>query len=178
MKKLLVGLMAVLLVGCGTLPVSQYVPQNYTRYSGSVELGAFTYLPATEGKVRSNQVQNTAVGQILVATDIAQIAHRGTALELEKTGIDLKSSNVLLSGDVKKMMFDDLGFSVTIEYEIEYTFSSKNGDTLLKKIYKSDPKRIGKFGMANDYGNVVNEMVSSAYTKFINDPDVKKILQK
>ena len=42
----------------GTLPVT-YVPQNFARYQGKVDIGKFKYLPADQGIVKQNQIQNT-----------------------------------------------------------------------------------------------------------------------
>ncbi|AFU18677.1 MULTISPECIES: hypothetical protein [Actinobacillus] len=181
MKKLLLaGLFSAILTGCSvTLPVSSYVPQNYTRFNGNVEMGEFTYQPFQQGKVKSNQMQNTAGGQIFTSSNIADLAKRGTALELEKTGIRLVDSNVKLSGAVKEFKMDDLGYSVDWTYIINYTLTSTNTSAvLLNKDYVADPRKTGKFGLPIDYANAANDMILSGYNKFITDPEVRKILEK
>ncbi|VEG70398.1 Uncharacterised protein [[Pasteurella] aerogenes] len=179
-KLLLVGLASALLAGCSvTLPVSSYTPQNYTRFSGDVNIGEFTYAPFEQGKVKSNQMQNTAAGQIYTSSDIADLAKRGTALELEKTGIKLGDANIKLSGVVKEFKMDDLGYSVDWSYKINYTLTSlKTSSVLLSKDYVADTKKTGKFGLPMDYANAANDMILSGYNKFITDPDVRKILEK
>ena len=181
MKKLLLaGFASILLVGCSTtLPVSSYTPQNYTRFAGSAEIDKFHYQPYEQGKVASNQMQSTALGQIFVSSDVADLAQRGTALELEKTGITLGNSNVKLSGTVKEFKMDDLGYSVDWTYIINYTITDKRtAATLLSKDYSADKKKTGKFGLPIDYANAANDMILSGYNKFITDPDVRKVLEK
>lgn len=179
-KLLLIGLAsAFLLSGCSTtLPVSSYTPQNYTRFSGDVNIGKFTYAPFEQGKVKSNQMQNTAAGQIYVSSNIADLVQRGTALELEKTGIKLGSSNIRLNGVVKEFKMDDLGYSTDWTYIVNYTLvNTKTSTTLLNKDYVAEPKKTGKFGLPIDYANAANDMILSGYNKFITDPEVRKILE-
>lgn len=179
MKKLvLIGLASAVLAGCSvTVPVNSYSPQNYTRYNGSVNVGEFSYLPYEQGKVQKNQFQNTAAGQIFTSTSIADLVKRGTALELEKTGIILGSSNVELSGVVKEFKLDDLGYSVDWSYTVNYKLTKLSGAVLLNKDYSADKQKTGKFGLPLDYANVANDMILSAYNKFITDPEVRKILE-
>ncbi|WP_324681591.1 integrase [Bibersteinia trehalosi] len=181
MKKLvLVGFVSALLAGCSTtLPVSSYTPQNHTRFTGEVNLGEFRYLPFEKGLVKSNQMQNTAVGQIFTSSNIADLAQRGTALELEKTGINLNNSNIQLSGIVKEFKMDDLGYSMDWSYIINYKITNLNTSAvLLDKDYVADARKTGKFGLPIDYANSANDMILSGYNKFITDPDVKIILEK
>lgn len=180
MKKLflIVAMSSVLSACSATLPVSSYVPQNYTRFEGSASIGEFTYQPYLQGKVKSNQMQSTAIGNIYVSSNISDLVQRGTALELEKTGIKLGASNVKLNGVVKEFKMDDLGYSVDWTYIINYTLvNTKTSATLLNKDYVADPKKTGKFGLPIDYANAANDMILSGYNKFITDPDVRKILE-
>ena len=178
-KLLLICSIATVITGCSTtLPVSSYTPQNYTRFAGSAEIDKFHYQPYEQGKVASNQMQSTALGQIFVSSDVADLAQRGTALELEK-GITLGNSNVKLSGIVKEFKMDDLGYSVDWTYIINYTLTDKRtAATLLSKDYSADKKKTGKFGLPIDYANAANDMILSGYNKFITDPDVRRVLEK
>ncbi|AGO16003.1 hypothetical protein [Glaesserella parasuis] len=178
-KLLLIGIVASVLSACSvTLPVSSYIPQNYTRFEGTANIGEFTYQPYLQGKVKSNQMQSTAAGQIYVSSNIADLVQRGTALELEKTGIKLGSSNIRLNGVVKEFKMDDLGYSVDWTYIVNYTLvNTKTSATLLNKDYVAEPKKTGKFGLPIDYANAANDMILSGYNKFITDPDVRKILE-
>lgn len=172
------GCVLLLLGGCsGTIPVN-YTPHNIVRYHGSVNMGEFTYAPATSGKVKANQVQNTAVGSIYLPTNIGDLVQRATALELEKTGFQLGASqDLVLSGNVLDFKADDLGYSVDWSYSVDYVITnSSTGSKLLDKTYAADPIKTGKFGQASDYSSSINELILSAYDKFIQDPQVRAIL--
>lgn len=168
---------AFLFCGCaGTIPVT-YTAQNFERYQSRAAIGPFTYAPADQGKVKPNQLQNTALSVVYVTVNIADYVQRANALELEKTGFTLDDSNPLqVSGDVLEFKADDLGYSVTWTYSIRYKITRKSDSTiLLDKVYTAEPKKTGKFGLPSDYTSAVNEMILAGYDKFIRDDEVKKI---
>ena len=168
---------SVFLCGCaGTIPVS-YTAQNFVRYQGRAAIGPFTYAPADQHKVQPNQIQNTAIGTVYIAANVADFVQRATALELEKTGFQLDDSNPLqVSGDVLKFKADDFGYSVEWTYSIRYKITRKSDSKiLLDKVYTPEPKKTGKFGLPSDYTSSVNEVILAGYDKFIRDEDVKKI---
>lgn len=170
-----VGFLA--LAGCsGTIPVN-YTPHNIVRYQGDVDVGQFSYAPAKAGKVKTNQVANTAVGSIYLPTNVSDLVRRATAAELEKTGFKLDTSSPLrLTGTILNFEADDLGYSVDWSYAIRYVITNVlNGKQLLSKKYSADPVKTGKFGQASDYSSSINNLILSAYTKFIRDPMVKEI---
>jgi len=178
----ILGLVSTILIyGCaGTLPVT-YVPQNFARYQGRVDIGHFTYEAADQGKVKPNQIQNTALGQIYIGANVSDFVQRATALELEKTGFNISDSNPLqISGEVLEFKADDLGYSVDWTYSIRYKVTrKKDSSELLNKVYTAEPKKTGKFSRAAaDYGPSVNEMVLSGYDKFIRDEEVRNIFSK
>lgn len=133
--------------------------------------------PRGLAKVAPNQLQNTAVGSIYVGVNIADLVKRATALELEKTGFLIGDNNsIQVSGDVLEFKLNDLGYSVDWTYSIRYKLVQKSdGLELLNKVYEADPKKTGKFGMPADYAPSINEMILSAYNKFITDEKVRKI---
>ncbi|HTH48748.1 MAG TPA: integrase [Candidatus Limnocylindria bacterium] len=173
-------LVLFLLTGCAaTIPVT-YAPQNFVRFQGSADIGTFTYVPASQGKVKANQLQNTAVGSIFIALDVADLVKRATALELEKSGVTIgDKSPIRISGDVLELKAADLGYSVDWTYSVRYKITqSADGTTLLEKTYSADPKKTGKFGLPSDYGPSINEMILSGYDKFARDPEARKHLEK
>ena len=167
------------LAGCaGTIPVN-YTPQNIVRYVGSAHIGAFTYQPAQEGKVANNQIQNTAIGKIFLPSNVSDLVMRATALELEKTGINIGAGDIQVSGDVLEFKAADLGYSVDWTYSVRYVITENSGGTqLLSKIYTADPIRTGKFGAAADFSSSINDAILSGYSKFIGDPEVRAILTR
>jgi len=170
----------ILLSGCSvTIPVS-YTPQNFIRYQGRTDVGRFVYEPAERGKVKPNQIQNTAIAGIYIAVNVADLVQRSTALELEKTGFMIGDNYPLqVCGNVLEFKADDLGYSVTWSYSIRYKILRKSDSSvLLNKVYTAEPKKTGKFGSAADFGPSVNEMILSGYEKFIRDQEVRTIFSR
>ena len=171
---------ALLLYGCAaTIPVS-YIAQNFVRSEGRASIGHFTYEPADQGKVKANQIQNTAIGSIYLAVNVADLVQRATALELEKTGFVIGDDNPLrVGGNVLEFKANDLGYTVRWTYRIRYSII-RGGDSveLFSKQYEADPKTTGKFGLPSDYGPSINELILSGYNKFIRDEEVRNIFSQ
>lgn len=185
MKKLLLGITVLVvsfgIVGCaGTLPTNSYTPQNIVRVEGKSDIGNFTYQPYAEQKVKKpNQIQNKAIGSIYISSNVADYVKRGTALELEKSGIIIDDTTpYAIEGNVLEFMADDIGYSIHWTYAIQYTIKNKNDNKILfDKTFHPEMKKTGKFGLPTDYANIVAEIVLSGYELFIREPDVKKILE-
>ena len=184
MRKLifLLGLAAAVAFGggcAGTLPTNSYTPQNIVRTEGRIDMGDFVYMPLKTDKriKKSNQIQNTALGSIYMATDVSDFIKRGNALELEKTGVVLDvNSPIKLNANIHELMFDDLGYSVDVKYKIQYIIEKKNGNEIIfDKTFSPSPKKIGKYGDASDYANVVNDIVLAGYDMFIREQSVQTI---
>lgn len=183
MKKLIMAILAMVcfcLAGCaGTLPTNSYIPQNFIRIEGKTDLGNFSYKPFEEKKVnKPNQIQNKAIGSIYIASNVADYVKRGTALELEKSGIVIDNSTpYAIEGNVVEFMADDIGYSVHWTYIIQYIIKNKaDGVILFDKTFKPDMKKTGKFGLPMDYANIIAELVLSGYDLFIREPQVQEIL--
>ncbi len=168
--------------GCAVqLPTNSYTPQNYVRTSGKVDMGNFVYLPFNNGKVKkANQIYNTAAGQMYIATDVADYVKRGTALELEKSGIQLTAASpIRLDANVVEFTADDLGYSVEWIYKVQYIIVDRASDAkLFDKTFSPAPKKGGKFGNPIDYANVVSDMVLAGYDMFIRDTEAKRIFEE
>lgn len=177
LNTLVIASAAWVLCGCaGTIPVT-YTPQNFVRYHGEADIGHFSYKPAEQGKVKPNQLQNTAVGSVYIGVNIAELVQRATALELEKTGFVIGDTHPLqISGEVLEFKADDFGYSVLWTYSIRYTIARKADSTILfDKICTAEPKKTGKFSLAADYSPSINEMILAGYDRFIKDSEVRKI---
>lgn len=186
MKRLLLvlamAMFMAIMTGCaGTLPTNSYTPQNYVRTDGRVDIGNFEYLPLKTDKhvKKPNQLQNTAAGQIYLASNVADYVKRGNALELEKTGIILDiNAPIRLNANIIEFMLDDLGYSVDIKYQIQYIIEEKAGNKIVfDKIFATKPQKIGKFGDASDYANVVSDTILAGYDMFIREPSVQHIFR-
>lgn len=179
---LLVGmsLLVLLLSGCaGTIPTVSYRPQNIVRCDGAASMGDFSYSPYVLGIVKKpNQIQNTAIGNIYIATNVSDLVKRATALELEKTGIKLdESAPYTVGGKVLQFKADDLGYSVDWAYSINYMISDRqSGKVLLDRVYSPPVIKTGKFGEAATFTASLSEIMLSGYELFIRDKDVVKLL--
>lgn len=171
----------LVLSGCAvTLPTNSYTPQNFVRKTGSVDMGTFTYVPYVQGLVKKpNQIQNTAAGSMYISMDVADFVKRGTALELEKSGISLNpSSPIKLDGNVLEFKADDLGYSVDWSYKVQYKLVQRSDSSILfDKTFTPSPKKTGKFGLPLDYANIAAECVLAGYDLFIRDPQVSILLE-
>lgn len=182
-RPIILVLFIVFLFGAGCavqLPTNSYTPQNYVRTSGKVDMGNFAYLPFNNGKVKkANQIYNTAAGQMYIATDVADYVKRGTALELEKSGIQLTAdSPIRLDANVVEFTADDLGYSVEWIYKVQYIIVDKASDAkLFDKTCSPAPKKGGKFGNPIDYANVVSDLILAGYDLFIRDAGAKMIFE-
>lgn len=169
------------LTGCVSMPIASYTPQDYSnniKYDGKANIGQFSYAPFEQGKVKSNQIENTALGSLILEGDIAELVQRGTALELERTGIKLGDAKYTVVGRVKEFKMDDLGFDITYSYLINYKLiNSGNSSIVLDKDYRAEPKMVKKLSLTlNSLINDLNGMIYSGYQKFISDNEVRKLL--
>lgn len=166
--------------GCAsaTIPVN-YTAQNTVRIKGAMSIGEFRYLPTEEGKVKPNQVKNTAMGAVYIGANIADLVRRATVVELEQSGISIAEDSPLeLSGDVIEFTADDFGYSVDWSYSVRYRIV-RAGDLkpVLDKVYEADRKKTGKTGAAIDFGPSICEMIRSSFERFVGDPEVRAILK-
>lgn len=155
----------------GTIPAN-YQPQSFMKIgSGEAGMGEFRYLPSDEGKVKSNQIKNTALGSIFIATDIANLVRRATALEFERAGITIiDDSGYEIQGDVLFFEADDLGYSVKWNYRVNYRLiNTGDGGTLIDKVYESKEVKTGKFGGAEVFTPSINEMILDSLEQFMGD---------
>jgi hypothetical protein len=56
------------------------------RGKGDLKVGTFRYVPSENNKVLPNQVENTAVGSILLDKDMNEYVKHAFALEMDRSG--------------------------------------------------------------------------------------------
>ncbi|MEM9046720.1 MAG: hypothetical protein AAGC81_18725, partial [Pseudomonadota bacterium] len=139
--------------------------------SGRVEVGDFIYSPAAVGDVEANQLQNTAIGSIMIGTSVSDFVRRATALELERSGLEIVSdAPLMVTGDVKEFLLDDLGYSVDWSYSINYRLqNAQSGEPIIDKLYKTPTVTTGKFGLPSDLTPSINQMILNSLEQFIRD---------
>ena len=161
----------LILTACSTTIPASYTPQTFLNLeAGETQIGEFRYVPADMGDVRSNQIKNSAVGSIFIATDVSNFVRRATALELERAGIQITDdAPTILDGDVLEFRAGDLGYSVQWTYNIRYRIRTASGALLFEREYTPPMVKTGKFGQAEDYAPNLNELVLAGIESFIND---------
>ncbi|MGC6511159.1 MAG: integrase [Parvibaculales bacterium] len=172
-KNLIVLLALSFSVGAcsGTLPV-EYNSQSYIKIKNKeLALGEFSYIAFDEGKVKSNQISNTAIGSIFIGEDVALYFKRATAIELGNAGVVINNEDDLeLSGNVIQFEADDLGYSVDWTFKVHYLLQNKSKEeTLIDKRYSAKERKTGKFGLPSDFSSVVNLLMVDVIEQLMRD---------
>jgi hypothetical protein len=146
---------AFALSGCvDTIPI-EYAPSSTLSAAGAVKVGDFTYLPATQGKVKPNQIHNTALGNVLLDKNIDVFFRNAVFTELRFVGVKVDAGDRTLRDEIREFLIDDLGYSVDWTIDVDY----KVTDTTGKVIYESDKSaknRTSKF--SNALGALTQQM--------------------
>ena len=187
MKRIvLVGLVLLLLSGLGGcsghLPVDAYVPQNEILYSNPnpLDMDHFTYESIATKKMKPNQLENTAVGNVYLSSTVAELVRDATALELRKGGFAVSDkADLSIGGDVLEFQVDDLGYSIHWTYGIRYKILRKStGETLFSREYTPPMLKTRKlFASLATFRQFVHKVVLSGYDMFIRDEEARKILE-
>lgn len=115
MKVYIVAAMAVagaMLSGCvSTIPID-YSPSSTLTAAGAVQVGNFRYLPAITGKMKPNQIHNTAMGDVLLDKNIDVYFWNALFTELQFVGVKVGTGDKTLTGEIRDFNIDDLGYSV------------------------------------------------------------------
>ena len=170
--RILAIISVLLLTGCsGTIPV-KYQSQSLLKIgSGEVVIGDFHYLPADEGLVRADQIQNKAIGKTYVPTEVATLVRRATASEFERAGVTRSNdANYEITGDVIIFEADDWGLTVEWNYKIRYKFNDRrNGAMLIDKVYESKQVKTPKVGGYQALPITINELILDSLEQFMSD---------
>ena len=153
----------------GTVP-TEYNSQSYMKIQNKeLIIGDFSYQPFEQGKVKSNQIANTAIGSMFIGEDVAEYFKRATGIELTSSGVKIKEKDAdFLTGKVIEFEADDLGYSVDWKFTAEYLM--KNGDNvIIDKTYSAKERKTGKFGLPFDYTSVINLLMLDVIEQFMND---------
>lgn len=169
MKTRLAATMAAvsfLVSGCvATIPI-EYTPSSTMTATGAVNVGNFAYLPSTQGKMKPNQIHNTAMGDVLLDKNIDVFFRNAVFTELRFVGVKVGTGDRVLTGEIKDFLIDDLGYSVDWTIDVDYKVADASG----KILYESDKKtknRTSKF--ANAVGALTQQMKLNIET-LIQDP--------
>jgi hypothetical protein len=159
------AVLAFTMAGCQTAPVD-YSPTSTMIAKGAVQVGDFRYLPALNGKVKPNQLRNTALGPILLTPHIDTFYRDAVFKELRFVGVNISDSKVQLSGDIVDFLVDDLGFSVDWKIDVKYVVKNASGTTIYEG-EKFTNNNTAKF--ANAF-QVLNTQIRLNIEELLKDP--------
>lgn len=166
---------ALALTGCANAPIPvNYAPSSVKSASGSLSVSNFTYQPANPNAakpVASNQIRNTAMGEIKIDRDISQFVRDAVFAELRFVGVKTNDTSKELTGDIEEFLIDDLGYSVDWTLRIKYTLTDSASKKVLFSSVKNTQRKTAKF--ANAFG-ALNETIKINVEQLIEDPEFTK----
>lgn len=160
---------SLLLVGaCATAPgvTINYSPTSTMTLHGEVTVGKFGYAPAESGKVKDNQIQNTAIGNIYIAQPVADLFERALMLESRFVGITI-ADGPTVHGKINSFIADDLGYSVDWTLDVTYIVDSASGGT---QCYQSDKVLKEKTAKFFNFNGTLDTIIRKNIEELFKDP--------
>jgi uncharacterized lipoprotein len=181
-EKLHLASAAVLLIlalsGCATAPIPvNYAPSSVKSSAGSLFVSDFSYFPSSsisQNKVASNQIRNTAMGEIKIDRDVSKFIRDAVFSELRFVGIKTNDPSKVLSGEIEEFLIDDLGYSVDWTLRIKYILTDATSKKIVFSSTKNTQRNTAKF--ANAFG-ALNETVKINVEQLIDDADFVNAIQ-
>lgn len=181
MKRLLVStavLLTLVLSGCATAPIPiNYAPSSVKSAAGTLSVSDFSYFPSSSSapkQVDSNQIRNTAMGEIKIDRDVSKFIRDAVFSELRFVGIKTNDPSKILSGEIEEFLIDDLGYSVDWTLRVKYTLTDTASRKVVFSSTKNTQRNTSKF--ANVFG-ALNETVKINVEQLIDDADFVKAIQ-
>lgn len=79
---------ALALAGCAPAPiVLNYAPSSTMTVQGNESVAGFAYVPAANGKVKANQIRNTAIGNVYLEKNVGEYFKQAFFTESRFVGI-------------------------------------------------------------------------------------------
>lgn len=179
--KLLTVLSAVaMLTACASPPVPvNYAPSSVMSAKGALNVAEFKYLPAENAPkdrpIASNQISNTAMGNILIDRDVKTFVRDAVFAELRFVGVKTDGEERMLRGDIEQFLVDDLGYSVDwTTLRINYEVVDPRTQKVLYKSTKNTQRNTAKF--ANPFG-ALNETIKLNVEELLKDAEFLKVIQ-
>lgn len=166
------ALVLLALAGCAaTLPVN-YAPSSVMSAEGSASVDNFAYAPALSGKVKPNQIRNTAMGNIHFEQNIDLFFKEAVFKELRFVGVKLNNDAVKVGGEIEEFLIDDLGYSVDWTLRVRYDVTGPEGRRYSS--VKTVERNTNKF--ANVFG-ALNETIKLNVEEVLKDPEFLKAIR-
>lgn len=143
----------IVLGGCAGPIVLNYAPSSTLSVKGAEKVGTFDYAPAKGGKIKPNQIRNTAMGNILVEKPIHEYFEKAMFTESRFVGIDVSSGGPIVHGTIDEFLIDDLGYSVDWTLNVTYVVDGADGKPCFrsqKKLARHTAKFANVFGTLNE----------------------------
>ena len=137
-------------------------------------IGLQSFLQYEEGKVKENQVQNTAASSIFLKQSVAEIFTEEIVSELSSMGFTIEdSSGRTVQGTINKVFVDDMGLVVSRSLEIGFEIlAGTNKNTVYSKSFSSfnnEPKTLFTRKMAS-------RMIKNCVRNFVKHARKKGVL--
>lgn len=158
----------LLVTACATAPgvTVNYSPTSTMSLHGAVTVGKFGYAPAESGKVKDNQIQNTAIGSIYLAQPVADLFQRALTLESRFVGISI-ADGPTVHGKINSFLADDLGYSVDWTLDVTYIVDSPSGATQCYQSDKVYKERTAKFF---NFNGTLDTIIRKNIEELFQDP--------
>jgi hypothetical protein len=156
------------LSGCAQVMITlPYNPVTTEEIKGGLQVGNFGYFPK-EG-VQQNQIENTALGTMLLTENVPEFFANAVRRELRQAGVSLKGdSRCVLSGEINKFFLDDLGYSCTYVTNVRYILQDKEKKTLFDNSYKVEFNTTKRVVAQVFYANL-NKVVADNINQVLKD---------
>jgi len=164
---------ALALVGCAPAPiVLNYAPSSTMTVKGSESVSGFDYLPAAKGKVKPNQIRNTAIGNVYLEKNVGEYFKQAFFTESRFVGINVDGGPVV-HGKINEFLIDDLGYSIDWTLDVTYVVDGASADEPCFKKDKAIKRHTAKF--ANVFGTL-NEVMKQNIEEVFKDPAFVKCI--
>ena len=180
MKKIFTALLVtgvLALTGCATPKFAlEYRTETTLELDGRIFVGGFGY---SHSHVNPNQIPNTALGGGIILTEpVAEFFANAIKREFREAGLSIKQGGCQLTGHVKKVLIDDLGFSVDLDMTVKYLFRDRNGAVLLYKSYTTALEKLTKFTVIEVILSNINRMFANNIKQLMEDPLFNRSLEE
>lgn len=155
-----------LLAACATPVTVTYSPTSTMSLHGSETVGNFEYAPAKQGKLKDNQIQNTAIGSIYIDNPVAKLFGQAFLLESRFVGIAI-NSGPSVHGTINSFLADDLGYHVDWTLDVTYVVSGASGAAPCYRTQKVLKKRTSKFFNVN---GAIDQVIRLNIEELFKDP--------
>lgn len=161
----------LLLTSCAAILPLNYTPGSRLSASGAVRVSEFGYLPSLQGRVESNQVQNTAWDDLFFDREVGAFFMDAVEKELRFVGIKTDSDSRTLRGEVREFLIDDLG--AYVDWTLRVLYRVERPEKALYESEKITRRRTAKFG---DPSATMNQTIRLNIDELIKDPAFLKAI--